>query len=272
MKIMPLTGYCGAEITDVDLRSLSPAQAAELNQAITDFKVLAFRDQFDVSPQDLLDLASRFGEPETMPHYKHQPVAGLAAVLALVTDGKGFGGVVTDNWHSDRSPEVETDYLSFLQAIDIPPYGRDTVFADMEAAYENLSAPIRDMLEGLVAVFSYGASDPSKPPVEHPAVHVDPRTGRKTLYVNKVYTRSIKGLRPDESEALLAFLFRQAHIPEFQCRMQWRPGTIVAWDNQRTQHYIVQDKPHPRVMHRVMVRRTPAEASVVRAAAEALPA
>jgi taurine dioxygenase len=272
MRITPLTGYCGAEITDVDLRSLSPSQAAELDQAITDYKVLAFRDQFDVSPQVLLDVASRFGEPETMPHYKHQPVAGLAAVLALVTDGKGFGGVVTDNWHSDRSPEVETDYVSFLQAIEIPPYGRDTVFADMEAAYENLSAPIRDLLDGLVATFSYGASDPSKPPVEHPVVHVDPRTGRKTLYVNKVYTRAIKGIRQDESEALLALLFRQAHIPEFQCRLAWRPGTIVAWDNQRTQHYIVQDKPHPRVMHRVMVRRSPPSASVERAAAEALPA
>ena len=270
MKITPLTGYCGAEVTEVDLRLLSREEAAELDQAITDYKVLAFRDQLGVSPQDLLDLASRFGEPETMPHYKHQPVAGLAAVLALVTDGKGFGGVVTDNWHTDRSPEVETDYVSFLQAIDIPDHGRDTVFADMEAAFENLSAPIREMIDGLVAIHSYGASDPSKPAVEHPLILADPRTGRKTLYANKVYTRAIKGFRPDESEALLAFLFRQAHIPEYQCRMQWRPGTIVAWDNQRTQHYIVQDKPHPRVMHRVMVRRAPAAAFAVAPAQESV--
>ena len=272
MKITPLAGYCGAEITEIDLRSLSAAEAAELDQAITDYKVLAFRDQFGMTPQQLLDVAGRFGEPETMPHYKHQPVAGLAAVLALVTDGKGFGGVVTDNWHTDRSPEVETDYVSFLQAVDVPPFGRDTVFADMEAAYENLSAPIRHMLDGLVAIHSYGASDPSKPAVEHPLVLADPRTGRKTLYVNKVYTRAIKGFRPDESEAILAFLFRQAHVAEFQCRLQWRPGTIVAWDNQRTQHYIVQDKPHSRVMHRVMVRRSPAAAFVLRTAEAALPA
>jgi taurine dioxygenase len=272
MKITPLTGYCGAEITEVDLRSLSDEEAAALDQAITNYKVLAFRDQPGVTAQQLLDVASRFGEPETMPHYKHQPVAGLAAVLELVTDGKGFGGVVTDNWHSDRSPEHETDYVSFLQAIEIPPYGRDTVFADMEAAYENLSAPIRRMLDGLVAIHSYGAADPSKPPVEHPLVYVDPRTGRKTLYVNKVYTRAIKGFRPDESEALLAFLFRQAHVPEFQCRLSWRPGTIVAWDNQRTQHYIVQDKPHARVMHRVMVKRGLAGAIAQPAVEEAVTA
>lgn len=254
MKIAPLTGYCGAEITEVDLRSLSEADVAAIDQAITDHKVLAFRDQHGVTPQQLLDAAAQFGEPETTPHYKHQPVDGLASVLALVTDGRGFGGIVTDNWHSDRSPEELTDFLSFLQAIDIPPYGRDTVFADMEAAYENLSAPIRAMLEGLTAVHSY-PSDPSRPPVEHPVLKLDPRTGRKTLYVNRVYTRAIKGLRPDESAAILELLFRQANVPEFQVRMQWRPGTIVAWDNQRTQHYIVQDKPHERVMHRVMVER-----------------
>ncbi|MGE0233550.1 MAG: TauD/TfdA dioxygenase family protein [Flavobacteriaceae bacterium] len=254
MKILPLTGYIGAEITDVDLRALTDAEVAAIDQAITDHKVLAFRDQMGVTARQLRDAAARFGEPETAPHYKHRPVDGLPSVLALVTDGKGFGGVVTDNWHSDRSPESTTDFLSFLQAIEIPPYGRDTMFADMEAAYENLSAPIRAMLEGLTAIHSY-PSDPSKPPVEHPVLKEDPRTGRKTLYVNKVYTRAIKGLRPDESDAILALLFRQAHVPEFQCRMQWRPGTIVAWDNQRTQHYIVQDKAHDRVMHRVMVER-----------------
>lgn len=254
MKITPLTGHCGAEITEVDLRSLGESDIDEIDRAMTAYKVVAFRDQAGITPEQLLAVAACFGEPETAPHYRHRPVDGLAAVLRLVTDGKGFGGIVTDNWHTDRSPERETDFLSFLQAIDIPPYGRDTMFADMEAAYENLSAPIRDMLEGLTAIHSY-PSDPTKPPVEHPVLKVDPRTGRKTLYVNKVYTRAIKGLRPDESDAILALLFRQAHVPEFQCRMQWRPGTIVAWDNQRTQHYIVQDKPHERVMHRVMVKR-----------------
>jgi taurine dioxygenase len=254
MKIVPLTGYCGAEITEVDLRSLSEADIVEIDQALTAFKVVAFRDQFEITPPQLIDVAAHFGEPDTAPHYKHQPVDGLAAVKRLVTDGKGFGGIVTDNWHTDRSPEQDTDFLSFLQAIDIPPCGRDTMFADMEAAYENLSAPIRNMLDGLTAIHSY-PSDPSKPPVEHPLLMVDPRTGRKTLYANKVYTRAIKGLRPDESDAVLAFLFRQAQIPEYQCRMQWRAGTIVAWDNRRTQHYIIQDKPHERVMHRVMVRR-----------------
>src|SRR4051794_20719731 len=100
MKIMPLTGYCGAEITEVDLRSLSDADVREIDQAITDYKVLAFRDQFGVTPQNLVDGASHFGTPESAPHYKHQPVDGLMEVKALITDGKGFGGVVTDNWHS----------------------------------------------------------------------------------------------------------------------------------------------------------------------------
>lgn len=160
MKITPLTGHCGAEITEVDLRSLGESDIDEIDRAMTVHKVVAFRDQAGITPEQLLAVAACFGEPETAPHYRHRPVDGLAAVLRLVTDGKGFGGIVTDNWHTDRSPERETDFLSFLQAIDIPPYGRDTMFADMEAAYENLSAPIRDMLEGLTAIHSY-PSDPT---------------------------------------------------------------------------------------------------------------
>ena len=138
----------------------------------------------------------------------------------------------------------------------MPPYGRDTMFADMEIAYANLSPPMKTLIDGLTAIHSWGKKMPDAPPVEHPIVYVDPRTGRKSIYVNKVYTRAIKGLRRDESDAILNFLFQQTHVPEHQLRASWKPGTIVVWDNQRTQHYIVQDKPYRRVMHRVMVRRS----------------
>jgi taurine dioxygenase len=84
---------------------------------------------------------------------------------------------------------------------------------------------------------------------------VDPGTGRKSLYVNRGYTRSIVGMKTDEARALLDFLFLQAHTPEYQVRVSWRPGDLVAWDNQRTQHYLVQDRKFHRVMHRVMVLR-----------------
>jgi taurine dioxygenase len=260
MEVRPITGHFGAEIEGADLsRPLDAASIEAIDQAFSDHKVLVFRDQSRVGPQALLDLASHFGAPDAAHHPTHAPVDGIDAVKRLVTDGRGFGGMITDSWHTDASPRTDTNLTSFLQAVEVPPYGRDTMFADMEAAYDNLSAPLKAMLEGMVAVHSWGKARPHEPPVEHPVIHQDQRTGRKSLFVNKVYTRSIKGLRQDESDFILSFLFEQAHIPEHQLRATWKPGTIVAWDNLRTQHYIVQDLPYRRVMHRVMVFRPAAE-------------
>lgn len=256
MEVHPITGHFGAEISDIDLsRPLGPDLVAAIDDAFRDYKVLVFRDQGHVGAQALLDLGSHFGTPDAEHHPSHAPVDGIDGVKRLVTDGLGFGGMVTDSWHTDASPRRHTDLTSFLQAVDVPPYGRDTMFADMEAAYDSLSPPLKALLDGLVAVHSWGKARPHEPPVEHAVVHTDLRTGRNSIFVNKVYTRSIKGLRQDESDAILSFLFEQAHVPEHQLRATWKPGTIVAWDNQRTQHYIVQDMPYRRIMHRVMVYR-----------------
>lgn len=261
MNLSPITGHCGALITEVDLaKPLDPSTVAAIDAAFTDYKVLVFPDQGHVGPREHIALAANFGSVDQEPHWKHQPVDGMVAVKELITDGQGFNGVITDNWHTDGSPREDTNWTSFLKGIDVPPYGRDTLFADMEAAYDNLTREFREFLDPLVAIHSWGVADPSAPPVEHPLIHIHPRSGRKSIYANKVYTRGIKGFRPDESAAILEFLFRQAHIPENQVRVSWKAGTIVAWDNQRTQHYIVQDKPYRRVMHRVMTLRSPAKA------------
>lgn len=257
MEILPITGYFGAEIGQVDLTSSLDSETVRgIDQAFVDYKVLIFRNQSAVGPKSLLALAAHFGAPDVEHHPSHPPVEGMASVKCLTTDGKGFNGTVTDSWHCDGSPRSNTNWTSFLQAIDVPPYGRDTIFADMEAAYDNLSPKLKELLDGLVAIHSWGKARPTEAPVEHPVVYLDQRTRRRSIYVNKVYTRAIKGLRTDESDAILQFLFQQTHIPEHQLRASWRPGTIVAWDNQRTQHYIVQDKPYRRVMHRVMVLRS----------------
>jgi taurine dioxygenase len=257
MQITPLTGVIGAEVSEVDLAAaLPPDVVAEIDRALRDYKVVVFRDQLAIRPRDLLALAEHFGQPEVERHSTHASFPDVPAVKILVTDGGGFHGRVEDSWHTDGSPRKDTNWTSFLQAIEVPPFGRDTLFADMEAAYVGLSAATRAYVDSLVAVHSWGRQDPDKPPVEHPVVHTDPRTGRKSLYVNRGYTRSIVGMKTDESRALLDFLFLQAHMPEYQLRVTWKPGSIVAWDNQRTQHYVVQDRAYRRVMHRVMVFRS----------------
>ncbi len=96
-------------------------------------------------------------------------------------------------------------------------------------------------------------TNPDAAPVEHPVIMTDPETGRKSVYVNRLYTSRIVGLRDEESDALLELLFKQTSVPELQLRVSWEPGTLTIWDNEKTQHYLVRDKQADRVMHRVMV-------------------
>ena len=113
--------------------------------------------------------------------------------------------------------------------------------------------PLREFLEGLTALKSWGAANPEAEPVEHPVIMTDPDSGRKSLYVDRLYTRSIVGLREEESQALLELLYKQTHVPELQLRVSWDVGTLVIWDNEKTQHYLVRDRQFDRIMHRVMV-------------------
>jgi taurine dioxygenase len=252
-EIEPISGYFGADVTGVDLaRPLEPDVVTKLSEALGTHKVLVFRDQHDVGPAEQVRLARYFGAHLDGPHPTWEHVEGWPEVAIIASEGTETRD--GRNWHTDGATREVIWYTSILRAVDVPPQGRDTVYADMEAAYDRLSAPMRVFLDGLTAEHSWGAQSPGAPPVRHPLVAVNPRTGRKSLYANRVYTRRIVELRDDESEALLELLFRQALFADFQLRVRWRPGTIVIWDNAATQHHGTIDYVSRRVLHRVMVR------------------
>jgi taurine dioxygenase len=170
-------------------------------------------------------------------------------------------------WHSDVTWRLQPSLGSVLRAREVPDIGGDTLFSDMYAAYEGLDDSVRTSLDGLRAVhdFTYtfgrrlsaeALAEKQKefPPAEHPVVRTHPETGRKALYVNAAFTSHVVGLSPAESEQLLDLLFRQATVPEYQCRFRWRADSIAFWDNRAAQHYATSDYwPRRRVMERVTI-------------------
>lgn len=140
---------------------------------------------------------------------------------------------------------------SILHIRTLPDVGGDTMFANMYAAYEALSAPMQKLLAGLNAVHDgellyrgrYTSADAGRvyPKATHPVIRTHPVTGRQALFVNSFFTSHIEGLKKAESEALLAFLFRHIETPEFACRFRWEKDSVAFWDNRSTQHHALWD-------------------------------
>jgi len=253
-NITPRTATIGAQIDGIDLSHPLDDAREKLVAALDDHKVLVFHDQHGVGPSELLALASAFGKPEIADHPvlpQHPDVPGVYVIVSDAADPSIAG----DSWHTDGATRESTAWVTLLQSVDVPPYGRDTLFADAEAIYDSLSDGMKEFLDGKNAVQAWGKYKPEAPGIEHPIVTSNPRTGRKRLYVNRMYTQSIVGLHPDESSCILEYLFGLAKVPEMQFRVSWGPTTIAVWDNESTSHYGVRDYPYRRVQHRVMALR-----------------
>jgi len=264
LDVAPVAGALGAEIAGVDIsRPLEDSVAAEIRRVFLDYLVLFFRGQ-KLTPQAQLAFARRFGEPMEYPQLKGLPECPLITpVVKLEHERVNFGGI----WHSDTTYLECPPMASMLYAIEIPPYGGDTLFANQYLAYEMLSDTYRKLLDGLIGVNSSLKADASRTREdrlraagleskvlvgEHPVVRTHPETGRKALFVNVGHTTHFKGLSEEESRPLLEYLFQHQVRPEFTCRFRWQPGSLAFWDNRCAQHNPVNDyHGFRRVMHRV---------------------
>jgi taurine dioxygenase len=253
MKIRPLTGALGAEIFGVDLStSLDASAISAIRSALLEHMVIIFRDQ-RLTPEQHMAFARKFGPLHVHPYISAKPISGHPEVLRVVKekeDRKVFG----EKWHSDVSFLERPVLGSMLYAIETPPRGGDTLFANMYLAYEALSEGMKEILEKLTGIHETRVPDvdlrkpPSGEPVrlvnkrgEHPAIKVHPETHRKLLYVNRTYTTCFKELTEEESKPLLEYLFQHATKAEFTCRIRWTPGTLTFWDNRCTQHLPIND-------------------------------
>lgn len=255
LTISPVTPTIGAEVTGVDLReSLAETTVAELRRALLDHKVLFFHDQH-LSPEQHIELGRRFGTlteghplQESPQHYPEIMVVDTREarrVYGHVGERPRFAPprLTASGWHTDITFVANPAAASILRGVVIPAVGGDTLWTNLEAAYDDLSPQVRDFLDGLQAVHRWHGYDqrtkPGKggrPSAVHPVVRVHPETGRRSLFVNPVFTQYLVGLSDRESSAVLRLLFDQIARPEFTVRFRWRTGSLAFWDNRATAH------------------------------------
>ena len=269
IRIHPLTTALGAEIEGVDLsKPLARETVATLRQALLDHLVIFFRDQ-DLTTDKYLAFAHAMGEPMEYPFVSGLPGASLITPVVKEADARvNFGGL----WHSDTTYLEEPPKATMLLAREIPPFGGDTMFANQQLAFENLSERMQELLSGLIGVNSSVRSDGIRTHVdrdvpqldtngtsgfiaEHPVVRTHPETGRKSLYINRGHTVRFQGMTEEESLPLLNFLFDHQVTDEFVCRFRWQPGSLALWDNRAVLHYPLNDyHGHRREMYRITLR------------------
>ena len=253
----------GAVVSGVDLtKDLPEPVVAELRRALVEYKVLFFRDQ-PLTPAQHVSFARRFGELELHPFIPANPEQPELVRFAKSADVAGY----ENSWHSDVSWREVPSMGAVLHAVEVPATGGDTLFADMCAAYDGLDEATRTKVEGLSAVHDYLLAFASQvkpenaeelrakyPPAVHPVIRTHGESGRKLVYVNRIFTDHIVGLDSDTSTSLIDVLSRQAEIVEHQCRWSWEPHSVAFWDNRSVQHYACSDYwPSVRVTERASI-------------------
>jgi len=260
VEVRRIAGALGAELHGVDLRNSPESQVASIRRAFLEHQVIFFRDQ-QLDPAQFMAFARTMGTPVEYPFVKGiEGFPHVIEVKKLEHEKHNFGGI----WHSDTAYLHEPPMGSMLLAREIPPYGGDTEFASQYLAYEALSAGMKRLLDGLLAINSSSKADVTRTredmvkeyatqyEAEHPVVRTHPETGRKALYINRGHTVRFRGMTEAESAPLLEFLFRHQVKAEFTCRFQWQVGSLAFWDNRCTQHNPINDyHGHRRVMHRI---------------------
>lgn len=266
ITVTPIAGALGAEIDGVDLsHPLDPETVKQIRQALLDHLVIFFRDQ-KLEPDSYLAFARAFGTPVEYPLIKG--IEGYPEITEIVkqeNERSNFGGI----WHADTTYLECPPMGTMLYALQVPPHGGDTLFANQYLAYEALSEPLRRFLDGLTVINTSAKADVSKTredmirnaaddtPVpdyvsEHPAVRTHPETGRKCLFVNVAHSSHFKGMTEAESAPILNYLFQHQVRPEFTCRFRWQVGSLAFWDNRAAQHNPVNDyHGYRRVMRRI---------------------
>lgn len=272
MNVERLTGVLGARISGIDVRSLTEGHFLELRQLACEFGVVFLPNQ-SLSVSEQVEFSHRFGPAAESPFIEPSPDhPEVIKVLKEASDGKAFnfGGA----WHSDFSFLAAPPSFTILHALDIPPYGGDTLWSCMATAFDVLSAQQKEKFSSVTAVHTardaYSAKmqplhsglssmnivcDDSANEVEvHPLVSTHPETGKKVLFYNRAYVRDLLGVDENEKAQLMEWLHLHTTDAKFTVRHKWSTGDVAIWDNRSTQHYALNDySGFRRELHRTTV-------------------
>ena len=245
-EVIKVSGSLGAEVRGIALAQVRDAEVDTIFKLLHEHLVLFFPEQH-LTTEEHIRFGGYFGHIEGHPNVKNR--TGYPEILELV----GSRGGVADEWHSDLTFQSRPSILSILRVVKCPEVGGDTMWSNMYKAYDELSAPLRDLCEGLTALHDAHPHNRADMMAVHPMVRVHPVTGRKSLFVNEHFTRRIVELSHEESELLLPYLTRWVSSPRFTVRYRWTEGTVAIWDNRCTQHFVLDDFDGERIMQRVTV-------------------
>lgn len=283
LRVMLTGAALGADIEGVDLAHLDDAAFAQIEQAWHDHLVLRVRGQH-LDDMHLMRFSARFGQLDKVPIraadvvMTHDPRLDIApdardyvtVISNVKIDGKAIGGLgnYEAHWHTDMSYNPQPPTASVLYAIEVPPSGGNTGFANMYRAYETLSADMRARIDGKVCIHDASrnsagelrrgfedVTDARKTVgARHPLVRTHPATGRKALFLGRRRNAYIVGLDLEESEALLDALWAHATQPSLTWTQVWKPGDLVIWDNRCVMHRRDEfDSRVSRIMHRTQI-------------------
>ncbi|MBY6217708.1 TauD/TfdA dioxygenase family protein [Qipengyuania aquimaris] len=273
LKVEPSGQACGARVTGLDLSEpVAEDLAAEIRQIWLEHKVLAFPGQaMDDDALEAFTIAmGGFGED---PFFA--PIEGRQHIAAILREAEETSPLFAENWHSDWSFLEHPPSGTCLMAVDIPPTGGDTLFADQAAAFAALPEERRDYLRSLTAIHSaqlayapegtYGERDKGRSmairPDEsaretrtHPLVQQHPETGEECLYSTLGYIIGIEGMEAQEGFALLTELAAWQGREEFIYRHRWENDMLVMWDNRSVLHKATGGyEGHRRELHRTTI-------------------
>ena len=230
----------------LDLANLDGAGWDAMYAAWLEHLVLFFPGQ-SLDADAHVAFGRRFGEPEIHPYIPKRDDEH-PEIVVIDTDSGG-----AEFWHTDVTFSPTPPMASILQMMVNPARGGDTLFTNQYRAYETLSPPLQDLLEGLTATHTASTFGHPEQQATHPVVRTHPDTGRRSLFVNRTFTSHITELRRAERDALLEYLYTWSEQPALQCRYRWDEGTVGIWDNRCTQHYAVPDYEGRRRIERVTV-------------------